>query len=169
MQLRPIQITDWPDILAIQAQCYTELEPESLAVLQNKHLLGADTCLVILHNQRLVGYCLAHPWKEGVSIGLEQLLSPMAEPDCLYLHDIAILPQAQGLGIGKRVLSRLIDAAHGLGLTSLCLVAVQGAQGYWSQQGFSRQDATHSLASYPPGACAMRYRLSQSFGTTAQQ
>jgi ribosomal protein S18 acetylase RimI-like enzyme len=128
--------------------------------LQNKHLLGADTCLVILHNQQLVGYCLAHPWKQGLSIDLEQRLSPLAEPDCLYLHDIAILPQAQGLGIGKQVLSRLVDSAQRLGLKSLCLVAVQGAQSYWAKQGFSRQDGTQSLASYPHGAVTMHYCLS---------
>ncbi|WP_310734231.1 GNAT family N-acetyltransferase [Shewanella sp. SR44-3] len=174
IQLRPIKLNDWPEILAIQAQCYTELEPESLAVLQNKVQLGANTCFAITHKNLLIGYCLAHPWKKGLSIALNKQLCGLDETDCLYLHDIALLPSAQGLGIGERVLNALIDAAHQLALDSICLVAVQGAQHYWRRHGFSPQQTQTLLAhkqtrsntlrdaqlmSYPKDACPMSLSL----------
>nr|WP_268921101.1 hypothetical protein [Shewanella vesiculosa] len=36
MSIRPITANDWPAIMAIQAQCYVELTPESLEVMQSK-------------------------------------------------------------------------------------------------------------------------------------
>jgi ribosomal protein S18 acetylase RimI-like enzyme len=155
MQLRPIQITDWPNILAIQSQCYTELEPESLAVLQNKVTLCPQGCFVAEHESDILGYCLAHPWVKQQFIALDSLLEPSVHADILYLHDMALAPKAQGLGLGKRMFAHLQDCSHSMKLHGISLVAVQGAQAYWARLGFSSMPLTHALEGYPQGACYM--------------
>lgn len=155
MQLRPIQITDWPDILAIQSQCYTELEPESLAVLQNKVTLCPQSCFVAALEGEILGYCLAHPWEMHETVVLDSILKSSAHADILYLHDMAFNPKAQGLGLGKRVLDELLAFCLHSGLQGISLVAVQGAQGYWQRHNFKPQPLTKALESYPADACYM--------------
>jgi len=44
-----------------------------------------------------------------------------AEPDTLYIGKLAVLPDTQGKGIGRRLLAMAEMAAHNLGLTALRL------------------------------------------------
>ena len=155
MQLRAIDTADWDAILEIQEECYSMLEPEPLAVLQSKWQVSAQSCFVIEHKGDVVGYCLAHPWTAYTPPVLYQELKQLPEADSLYLHDIAISKRAQGLGAGSQSLKHLHTIAQRLGLSSLSLVAVQGADSYWQKMGFSRQNIAKSLTSYTDDACYM--------------
>jgi ribosomal protein S18 acetylase RimI-like enzyme len=164
VQLRAIRADDWPEVLAIQAECYTQLDPEPLTVLQSKWLCSPRSCFAITHRGRLVGYCLAHPWVVDLPPALYQELNTLPGADSLYLHDIAISARARGLGAGRLALERLEGLARELGLGSLSLVAVQGADGYWQKMGFQRQNIAKSLASYTDDACYMVCPLVQKAG-----
>lgn len=56
--------------------------------------------------------------------------------DCSYLCDIAVLPQFQGLGLGKEVISRLLHASQGH--RKIMLYALPGKQGFYQRCGFLR-------------------------------
>ncbi|ABV86242.1 GNAT family N-acetyltransferase [Shewanella pealeana] len=159
MKIRPIQASDWPHILEIQLECYPQIEPESLSVLQSKWQASPDTCFVIESQSVVIGYCLAHPWLKDSPPSLEQVLANIDSPDTLYLHDIALSSLSQGKGAGRQVLTALMNLALSKGYPSISLVAVQGAHHYWAKQGFEIKKIDKDLSGYTDDACYMVYTL----------
>ncbi|MCT8987430.1 GNAT family N-acetyltransferase [Shewanella phaeophyticola] len=162
MSIRPIIASDWPAIMAIQAQCYIELIPESLEVMQSKWQASPTTCLVVEQAQHVVAYALVHPWAKGNAPSLDTEIAHN-ESNSWYLHDMAISPAAQGMGLGKQLLEHVINQATQLSKNGIGLVAVQGAKGYWQQQGFLPEAPSESLNTalntYPPDACYLYLTL----------
>ncbi|MFX9570760.1 GNAT family N-acetyltransferase, partial [Acinetobacter baumannii] len=51
-----------------------------------------------------IGYAVAHPWLRGQPPALDSLLGAIPPgADCLYLHDVAILPAARGQKLTERL------------------------------------------------------------------
>ncbi|MGI2168797.1 GNAT family N-acetyltransferase [Shewanella sp. MF05960] len=148
--------------MAIQAQCYVELTPESLSVMQSKWLASPSTCVVFEQTQQVLAYALVHPWNRGDAPSLDSEISSQHSTSW-YLHDMAIAPSAQGLGVGKQLLTHVLNQASALNIDGIGLVAVQGAHTYWLQQGFkphaTSPKLTQSLSSYPAGACYLYLTL----------
>lgn len=161
MIIRAIQDNDWQAILAIQDECYPTIEPESLAVLKSKAELSPQSCFVIVDNNTVLGYCLAHPWLLGRPPALAQQLTPPTNADTLYLHDIALSSASRGKGAGEQVFSQLLTQAKRMQFTSLSLVAVQGASSYWQRLGFKSRIIDKSLDSYTHDACYMVYQITE--------
>ncbi|MDR8524910.1 GNAT family N-acetyltransferase [Shewanella fidelis] len=159
MNLRPITHADWPQILDIQLECYPQIEPESLEVLQSKWQASPDSCFVIELDNNIIGYCLAHPWLLDNPPSLEQQLSQIEQANTLYLHDIALSAKAQGKGAGKQALANLINFANSNHFANISLVAVQGAHHYWGKQGFITKAISKDLSAYPADARYMVYTL----------
>ncbi|QQX81110.1 GNAT family N-acetyltransferase [Shewanella sp. KX20019] len=159
MKLRSIEIADWPIILEIQLECYPQIEPESLAVLQSKWLVSPQSCFGLEFNNQVVGYCLAHPWIANSPPSLDQQVGAVKAANTLYLHDIALSAKAQGKGAGRLVLSKLKLFAQQHGYATISLVAVLGADSYWQQQGFITHAIDKDLSGYPSDACYMIYTL----------
>ncbi|MCL1100037.1 GNAT family N-acetyltransferase [Shewanella saliphila] len=162
MSIRPIIASDWPAIMAIQAQCYIELTPESLAVMQSKWQASPTTCLVIEQAENIVAYALVHPWPQGDAPSLDTPITPI-KSHSWYLHDMAISPAAQGMGLGKQLLEYVIYQATQLSKHGIGLVAVQGAKGYWQAQGFLPAAPSSALKAalktYPVDACYLYLTL----------
>ena len=83
-------------------------------------------------------------------------------PDCLYLHDLAILPDARGLGAAAAAIDVLTACAVAASLEAMALVSVHGAETFWARIGFC--DApdprlAEKLAAYGPDARYMTKRL----------
>lgn len=53
-----------------------------------------------------------------------------------YIHDIAILPEARGLGQAGSCISHLLGVAKKYGFKSSCLVSVYGTRKFWGRYGF---------------------------------
>lgn len=164
MSIRQITTTDWPAIMAIQAQCYVELTPESLGVMQSKWQASPTSCVVFEQQDNVLAYALVHPWLQGDAPSLDTEISGQINADSWYLHDMAISPSAQGMGIGKKLFKHIVNQAKNLAVNGIGLVAVQGAHTYWLQQGFKPNTTsvklTKSLDSYPAGACYLYLSLS---------
>lgn len=155
MQLRAIQTNDWQAILNIQDECYNAVDPEPLHVLKSKWEVSPDSCFVMEKDGLVLGYCLAHPWVETTPPPLYHALTELPAPNTLYLHDMAISARAQGLGAGGKALSKLKQLAERWSLSSLSLVAVQGAGSYWRRQGFADSQSLKCLGSYSDDASYM--------------
>jgi GNAT superfamily N-acetyltransferase len=143
------------DLPAVQAagEIVHPLYPESPAVAAERLILYPAGCLVAERDGQLLGYAVSHPALLGRPPALDSLLGNLPEkPDCLYLHDIALLPAARGLGLGASLVARLLALAKSEGLPRLTLTAVNNSAGYWQRQGFTpyQGDATLAakLASY---------------------
>ncbi|MNT81103.1 Acetyltransferase (GNAT) family protein [compost metagenome] len=84
----------------------------------------------------------------------------VAQPDTLYLHDMAVLPARAGQGLARALLQPLWAQAAEQGMRHSALVSVQGSQAYWERQGYAQQpleDATQRarLTSYGESAVYM--------------
>lgn len=161
MLLRAITPQDWDAILQIQAECYSQLDPEPLDVLQSKWQVSPQSCFVFEVNDAVVGYCLAHPWTVNMPPALYEPITHLPQADTLYLHDIAISAKSQGLGAGAKALTHLKLLADHFNLDSLSLVAVQGADSYWGKMGFKPQTINKSLDSYTHDATYMIYNINR--------
>ena len=62
--------------------------------------------------------------------------APPAGSDCLYLHDIALLPISRGHGAARRMVDMLDEVAATHSLRALALTSVYGTEPFWRSCGF---------------------------------
>ena len=75
--------------------------------------------------------------------------------DCSYLCDIAVLPTHQGLGIGRGIVSRLVDLSKGH--KKIILYAAPGKESFYRKLGFMRM--TTAMAIFEDQAKAIELAL----------
>lgn len=96
---------------------------------------------------RAIGYAVGHPGLLGRPPALASLLGRLPEgADCLYLHDVALLAEARGGGLGAELVRRLHGLARRCGFGHLALTAVGGSVPYWRRHGFSPVAGDAALA-----------------------
>lgn len=122
--------------------------PESPAVPAERLALFPAGCLLAEgEGGRALGYCVSHPGTLGRPPALDSLLGALpAAPDCLYLHDLALLPEARGLGLGAAAADLLAGVAAARGLGRIALVAVNGSAPWWRRLGFEPHPGDDALA-----------------------
>ena len=166
MIIQEIEEKHWVSILEIQDLSYQEVGAEGIDVLKSKQKVSPDTCLVSLSNDgRVLCYILAHPWSGFTPPKLFQPLPENINCDYLYLHDMAVRAQSKGQGVGRMLASQLIDMAQIKEFKKVMLVAVQGAENFWSKMGFKVMPSVSVCESYGDNAVLMEKELtdSQSF------
>ena len=105
----------------------------------------------------LAAYLLGYPSRIGQITPLHGDFKPAAQPDCLYLHDLAVSPHCQGQALGPRLVRHAWAQAERLwNLQASTLVAVQGSLPFWQRLGYAEATpdelARPYLASYGAGA-----------------
>jgi GNAT superfamily N-acetyltransferase len=133
---------DLPAIAAIAEAVHPTL-PERPEVFAEKLGLYPDGCFVLIRDggvtaSGVLGYAFAHPWRLNAVPKLDAFLSALPEDaDCLFLHDVAVKPQARGQGAAAALVARLADLAEASGLRALALAAVYGSGRHWARLGFA--------------------------------
>jgi GNAT superfamily N-acetyltransferase len=122
--------------------------PESGEVPAERLSLFPAGCLIAEDGQGAVlGYAVSHPGKLGRPPALDSLLGRIfPDADCLYLHDVALLPEARGLGLGWSLVELLRALAARSGFHMLALTAVNRSTSFWRRQGFSDYSGDGVLA-----------------------
>uniref|UniRef100_A6VTU6 GCN5-related N-acetyltransferase n=1 Tax=Marinomonas sp. (strain MWYL1) TaxID=400668 RepID=A6VTU6_MARMS len=170
MPIQPITQTMWAEILTIQAEVYSEIEPESLEVLQSKWQQSPSCCFVYLAEaelaeqsrlgeQNVLGYLLAHAWHSETPPKLYQLLPEESHGSTLFLHDLAISKYAAGRGIGTQMVKHLLDSAASSGFEKALLVSVQDSVPFWQKHGFVEVTNQQASESYGEDAKVMMRAL----------
>lgn len=158
---QPLRVGDLPDVIRIAAQLHPGL-PERAEVLAEKIRLAPGTCCKLIRAGRCAGYGIAHPWQLEAIPPLDAFFEKIPEPaECLYVHDIAILPAARGSGAAAAYLARLKQIARASALRALALTSVYGTSTLWSRFGFVAQSSpalTEKLHSYGSSAVYMMCR-----------
>jgi N-acetylglutamate synthase-like GNAT family acetyltransferase len=138
---------------------YTE-RPEVYA--ERLHLYPAG-CFLFERDEATMGYLICHPWHREAPPQLNAMLGAIPDDvDCVYLHDLALLPAARGAGAGAAATALVVATARAAGMRDIMLVAINGAESFWTTQGFvevTDQAKTAKLASYGEGVHIMRRRL----------
>lgn len=149
---------DLPAIAVISGSVHGRYA-ETEATYAERLALHPGGCLVFERDGAVAGFLTSHPWQGERPLALnERLVEIPADSDSYYLHDIAILPAARGVGAGKTALAFVIDQARHCGLAEVMLMAVNGADSFWSSQGFSYA-GPDAHGAYGDGAHFMRLTL----------
>jgi GNAT superfamily N-acetyltransferase len=132
-------ISDMDKVLLIQAACYGGDIPESRASLYAKLAASPASCFVAVDREDVVAYLIALPW---LSQAPPSLNAPDCElpvdPDCVYLHDLSVLPNARGTGIAGMLIAHFFMYCRQSAMTKASLVSVQNSAIFWRGFGFNR-------------------------------
>lgn len=160
---RPMRPDDLPAVNAVADRVH-EAYPEDPQVFTERLALFPAGCRVAEGPQGPLGYAVAHPWGL-LPPPLDSLLQHLpAAPECLYLHDVALLPETRGAGLGEALVADLLALAPPIGAAKLALTAVYETPRYWSRFGFTpyrTPEIDAKLASYGPTAQFMVRPLDQ--------
>lgn len=159
MGWRPMAAGDLDAVTAIATVVHPSY-PERREVFAERLALFPDGCLVAVVDNAVVGYAVTHPAVVGKPPGLDTLLGALPpEADCLYLHDVALLPAAQGRRLGEAAFQTIRGVAVCSGLALLALIATPSARPYWLRHGFAPlaydRELEAKLATYGDGLVYM--------------
>ena len=148
---RPAAASDLLDIQRIGDQIHLDL-PERPEIFAERLQLFPEGCFALVRNQRVVGYSLSHPWFLNSIPPLNQLLGSIPQsPECLLIHDVAVLPHARGHGAAGILIRLTAKLARKRGIPCLALVSVHDTRPLWTRLGFEvipDSSLTDKLKSY---------------------
>lgn len=151
---------EWSAIGAIADEVHSLL-PERPEVFDEKFRLFRAGCLVLMQGGHVVGYGVFHPWRLDDAPALDTLLNELpSKPQCIFIHDVALLAEARGQGAAGEFVRIASAMALKRKLPALALVSVYGTYPLWTKHGFEIREAptlAPTLARY--GADA-RYMIS---------
>jgi GNAT superfamily N-acetyltransferase len=156
---RHAQASDLPAIGTIAARIHPDLA-ERPEVFAEKMRLCPDGCLVLAAENETVGYGLSHPWMQHQIPPLDGFLETLPDDaDCLYVHDVAVLPDFRGGGVARAYVATIEGLARSSGIAALALVSVYATRPLWEHLGFRAVTADPELggklASYGESATYM--------------
>lgn len=159
---RPMTAADLDAVVAIAAIGFPD-HFEDRACFENRLALHSSGCRVLAGEAGVKGYLVAYPWRAGAAPALNARIEAIPDDaDVVYLHDLALHPDARGQGWSRPAVERLAEEAKAAGWATLALVAVNEAAPFWEGHGFEVADPpgmTAKLASYGSDARYMIRRL----------
>jgi hypothetical protein len=159
---RPLKEEDLAVVSHIAAALHPDF-PERPEVFSEKFRLFPAGCLSMELCGNMVGYAIAHPWVLDEIPPLDAFLGSLPiKPECIFLHDVAILAQGRGRGASVALIDILAAIAHRNGVESLALVSLYGAQIHWTKFGFmskTSDDLSKRLRAYGRSAVYMVKKL----------
>lgn len=156
---QPLQASDMDAVAAIAARVHPAL-PERLAVLAEKQRLFPAGCRKLVMGEAMRGYVLAHPWLLTQPPALDAFLGGLpVSPDCLFVHDVAVLPEARGRGAGATCMAYAEAVAAAGGWRAIALIAAYGTARLWRRFGFQEADAIAAPAKLAAYGAEARYLI----------
>lgn len=153
---RQMLVADLASVEAIAERVHVDY-PEAPEIFANRLALFPAGCFMAVEGGQPMGYCISHPGTLGDPPPLDTLMRALPNPaDCLYLHDLALLPEARGRRLGAALVARLEQVARSHGHDRIALTAVSNSDGFWEGLGFSPAPCA-KLESY--GTATYRIKL----------
>lgn len=142
--VRAMKPEDLVAVVEIQAQCYPPEMNERPELLAARLAACPDTAWVVANaatgepGAYLVGYRTVLGKVSPLGAAFEH----HAQPDGLYLHDLAIGRAWRGRGVAQALVAHARAQAALSGLAGLALVSVNDTVGFWRGQGFEVAQVT---------------------------
>lgn len=138
-QWRPMQYADLPTVHVIGNIVHLQ-HYERPQIFDERLRLFPSGCFTLYDQDLyddLVGYAVAYPICLFDPPPLDSLLGslPLAA-DCLYIHDVALLPAWRKKGQGSTVVKLLKELARSKGTPWMSLVSIHDSRPFWEKQGF---------------------------------
>lgn len=126
---------------------------EGRDLFENRLVLNPSGCFVLADGDGdPKGYLVAYPWRADAVPALNTLIEAIpADAAVMYLHDLALHPDARGGGHTGAVVEHLAESARQAGWPAVALVAVNAAAPFWARHGFEVRETpqmAEKLASY---------------------
>lgn len=132
----PLLESDISKVDRIARQVHPTL-PERPEIFAEKLRLFPGGCFKFMFDGKMHGYALSHPWMLYSIPPLDDFLHTLPDnPDCLYIHDVAVLPQARGHGAAGLFIAEVAKVAQQMQIRHLACVSVYGTDVLWSRFGF---------------------------------
>jgi ribosomal protein S18 acetylase RimI-like enzyme len=80
-------------------------------------------------------------YEDGKLVGVGRALADGA--DCSYICDVALLPSHQGLGLGKQIVSKLVELSREH--KKVILYSVPGKESFYKKLGFKRMSTAMAI------------------------
>ena len=159
LAVRALYVADLPAVLTIQCAAYGAEYRESAAVLGRKLELAPGGSWLAEVGGAAVGYVFAHPWGGVAAPPLHVPLDALpVRAERGFIHDLAVLPGARGLGVAAMLFSRVREWSGAASHRDIRLVALVDAVPFWKRHGFSALSA-RLPPGYGDGACLMECPL----------
>lgn len=135
--IRPMVAADIDTVLTIQVDAYVGEALEEEAVISARLHTAPDTAWVAQGKRGVQAYLITYPSRLGLLTALGENFQCAADPDCLYLHDLAVATAASGAGMGQALIHEATRYAEDQGYPFSALISVQNSVGFWQRQGYS--------------------------------
>ncbi len=137
LTVRLMRPEDLQAIAEIQAQCYPPEMNEPPGLLAARLAACPDTAWVAVDaTDRPGAYLVAYRTLLGKVSSLGAAFEHHAQPDGLYLHDLAIGRALREQGVAQTLVSHAREQASRWALAGLALVSVNDTVAFWRGQGF---------------------------------
>jgi predicted N-acetyltransferase YhbS len=134
---RTMTPADVPAVMQIQARCYGVSMQESEAAIRDRLEASPDLSWVADTDGRIGAYLVAYRSRLGKLGALGAPFDIPADPDSLYLHDLAVDPGCKGQGLGPALVRMALRKADDESLPYSSLVSVQASKEFWERQGYA--------------------------------
>jgi GNAT superfamily N-acetyltransferase len=154
LTVRPMTSAHLHAVLQLQILCYPACMQEDAEQIAARLRASPNQCWVAEDEAGVCAYLFGYRSKRGLVTPLNGAFKPDPQPDCLYLHDLAVAPRAAGRGVGPQLVAAALQQAQSAALPWSALVSVQDSGAFWERQGYrpaapaDEQQSAH-LASYP--------------------
>ena len=103
---REMLVEDIPYVYNIAMDIWT-IHKESKIIYENKFCSFPEGCYVYDDNG-IKGYIISHPYNIISPPKINTLLTKV-EINCLFIHDIVIVTEYRGRGIGNEIINKILD------------------------------------------------------------
>ena len=124
--IRLMHDQDIPAILDIQTEAYASDLLESEAIIRARRASAPRHAWVAEDDQGVCAYLFAYHSRVGKVTPLDGEFRTPAQPDCLYLHDLAVARRAAGRRIGPALVREALGQARQQQLRFSALIADAG-------------------------------------------
>lgn len=114
----------------IGTACYPENYYEGERSFFSKMSNSPDGCFVA-ETGRIIGYIISFPYYDGVPFPIDQEYERPMSPDCLYIHDVCVLPEFRKLSVASSLVGSVLSSSGKFRLT-----AVENSERFWGGFGF---------------------------------
>ena len=102
-------------------------------------------------------------YEDGKLVGVGRALADGV--DCSYICDVAVMPSHQGTGLGREIVSRLVEASRGH--RKIILYAVPGKETFYEKLGFARMNTAMAIFQNQAQAVERGYLQGKRVGESA--
>jgi len=143
--IRAMELSDLVSIERIQAEAYGNYFLESSDIIAQRFHASPATAWVAERDGFVCAYLVGYLSNVGKINPLDATFTPLADANCLYLHDLALSKNAQGFGVAKQLIQVATQYALERVVTALALLSVQNSKAFWQNIGFSEYDKLDSI------------------------